>query len=133
MELEKKSVKHGISEAVFKQYMSVVAWKDNKAVYASSNGHSPSLESNCTHYSLTERKKINVPQPTCIKKYNTFMGGVDLLDAMTAVYRVRYRSKKWWWPFYASYLSVSCVNAWRLHMQTTGIKESYLDLMALVT
>jgi hypothetical protein len=34
------------------------------------------------------------------RQYNASMGGVDLMDNMVACYRVPYRIKKWWFPFY---------------------------------
>jgi hypothetical protein len=38
--------------------------------------------------------------PEMFRHYNAGMGGVDLLDNMVSVYRVSYRMKKWWYPFY---------------------------------
>ena len=61
-------------------------------------------------WSRVEKKRIVVPMPKMIEKYNQKMGGVDLLDAMVAVYRIRIRKRKWWWSIYAWSLSVSAVN-----------------------
>ncbi len=44
-------------------------------------------------------------------------------------FRVPYRIKKWWFPFYTWSLSVSAVNAWRFRMKVTGKKEPYLDFL----
>ena len=71
----------------------------------------------------------NIPHPNCIAKYNKFMSGVALLDAMTAVYGIRYRNKKWWWAFYAWFLNAAAVNAWRLRQKLTGKKEPYLPFL----
>ena len=57
------------------------------------------------------------------------MGGVDLLDAMVAVYRVPFRKRKWWFPFHAWSLSVCAVNGWRLRQKHTGKKEPYLTFL----
>ena len=70
-----------------------------------------------------------MPIPDMIRQYNEKMGGVDLLDAIVALYRVLFRMKKWWWPFYAWSLSVSAVNAWRLRMAVTGNKEPFLSFL----
>ena len=35
--------------------------------------------------------------PKIIHSYNRCMGGVDLFDQFVANYRIRIRSKKWWW------------------------------------
>jgi hypothetical protein len=41
-----------------------------------------------------------VPIPNMFREYNAGMGGVDLMDNMVACYRVPYRIKKWWFPFF---------------------------------
>ncbi len=40
------------------------------------------------------RKGIAVPVPDMIRQYNAYMGGIDLLDNMVAVYQIPYRIKK---------------------------------------
>jgi len=61
--------------------------------------------------------------------YNEYMGGVDLFDAIVACYRIPFRMKKWWFPFYSWSLSVSAVNAWRLRMNIKNQKEPFLDFL----
>lgn len=128
-ELESKTVPRGSSDAVYRDDVVCVGWKDNKAVYMASNKYSADTDKTCRRYSRVERKEIQVPIPAMFREYNAKMGGVDLLDSMVAVYRVQFRMKKWWWPFYAWSLSVSAVNAWRLRMRVTGKKEPYLNFL----
>lgn len=64
-----------------------------------------------------------------IREYNAEMGGVDLMDNLVACYRIAYRIKKWWFPFYTWSLSVRAVNAWRLRMRIRKIKEPFLDFL----
>ena len=40
------------------------------------------------------------------------MGGVDLFVQFVSKYRVRIRSKKWWWPFFAWTVNASMANTW---------------------
>jgi hypothetical protein len=40
------------------------------------------------------RKGVAVPVPDMIRQYNAYMGGIDLLDNMVAVYQIPYRIKK---------------------------------------
>ena len=101
----------------------------NQGVYAASNVHQATLSKTCQRYCRKERKTLTVKQPEMIWMYNHGMGGVDLLDAMTAVYAIPYRSKKWWWAFYSWFLTTSSVNAWRLRVQTTKRKEPYLEFL----
>jgi hypothetical protein len=80
-------------------------------------------------YSRTEGRKVDVPCPDLVKKYNMGMGGVDLLDSSVANYRVTWRKKKWWWALFAWSLSVQAVNAWRLRQRFTKTKEPYLKFL----
>ena len=43
----------------------------------------------------TVKDIIHVPILNTFQEYNIKMGGVDLLDAMVARYRMQYRMKKW--------------------------------------
>ena len=45
---------------------------------------------------------------------NKQMGGVNLFDQFVSTYRVRIRSKKWRWPFFAWAVNASMTNAWNL-------------------
>ena len=58
---------------------------------------------------------------------NKQMGGVDLFDQFVSTYRVRIRSKKWWWSFLAWAVHASTANAWNLfrtvQKQKIGILE----------
>ena len=57
------------------------------------------------------------------------MGGVDLFDQFVANYRVRIRSKKWWWPFFAWSLNSAAVNSWRLYRNLHGNKIPLLQFI----
>ena len=46
--------------------------------------------------------------------YSMQMGSVNLFDQFVSTQRVRIRSKKWWWPFFAWVVNASMVNAWDL-------------------
>ena len=73
-------------------YSEDCAWKDNKAVYVSSDVHGVGAGDNtATRYSKTAHKKVSIQQPDIIKSYNKMMGGVDLLDQQIGFYRPRIR------------------------------------------
>jgi len=128
-ELEHKTVARGTMDVVYRKDQVLVGWKDNKAVYMASNQHGATTTGTCRRFSRVERKHVQVPIPAMYREYNKGMGGVDLLDSMVALYRVPFRVKKWWWPYFPWSLSVSAVNAWRLRMKVRGIREPYLDFL----
>lgn len=43
------------------------------------------------------------------------MGGVDLFDELRGLYRIRIRSKKWYWPFVRFCINGALVNMWLLY------------------
>ena len=128
-EMEKKEIVRGHSDVAYKDDTVLVAWRDSKAVYLASNKHTGDINHKCKRFDRVKRASVQIPIPDMIKAYNESMGGVDLLDAMVAVYRVLYRIKKWWFCFYAWSLSVSAVNAWRLRMCVKEKKEPFLDFL----
>ncbi len=76
----------------------LIAWKDNKGVYMASNKFDADTTNNCRRFWRTEKKDVTVPIPTIVQRYNTGMGGVDLMDNMVACYRIPFRIIKWWIP-----------------------------------
>jgi hypothetical protein len=117
--LEKKE--RGGKEVLYREDQVLVRWKDNKGVYMATNKFTEESSTTCSRYSRKEKKKIQVPILKMLTKYNGGMGGMDLLDMMVAVYRVRYRIRKWWFPIYAWSLNVCAINGWRLRRQVTGV------------
>jgi hypothetical protein len=128
-ELEHKKIEKGFCTAVYNSDQVLCVWKDSKPVFVASNKYHPDLNSTCERYNRTEKKNMQVPIPDLIKQYNTGMGGVDLLDSQVAVYRVPFRIKKWYFPFWTWSIVVMAVNAWRLRQNVRGRKEPYLDFL----
>ena len=52
--------------------------------------------------------------PKHFEDYNKQIGGADLFDQFVSTYRVRFKSKKWWWPLFAWVVNASTTNAWIL-------------------
>lgn len=90
----------------------VVRWNDNGVVTMASNAHGVNPMLRATRFSVRERKKIKIPMPAVINRYNKYMGGVDRMDQNVAYYRVGIRGKKWYFPMIAYLLNVSVQNAW---------------------
>jgi len=56
-----------------------------------------------------------VKRPNIVKIYNQHMGGVDLVDSLIALYRIKIRSKKWYHRIMFHLLDLTVVNAWLLY------------------
>lgn len=47
-----------------------------------------------------------------IKEYNAFMGGVDLLDSLTALYKHPIKSRRWYMYIVYHTITMAVVNSW---------------------
>ena len=54
------------------------------------------------------------------------MGGVDLVDAADATYRIKIKGKKWWWPHFTNTLGVLMGAAWRIYHATNPDENATL-------
>ena len=111
-EMEKQ--KRGYMQEAFTGCVSVVKWKDNKVVSVASNKLRSFPKQNAKRWSKTEKKHIDVDMPNSVMVYNQHMGGVDVFDQQVSAYRIRIRSKKWWWSLFAWTVNAQITNAWML-------------------
>ena len=80
-------------------------------VLSSCHGIQPS--STCKRWVKGHKHKKTFPQPESISKYNTNMGGVDLMDRMLALYpHWGYRTRKWTVRVILHFIMVATVNIW---------------------
>lgn len=73
----------------------LVKWFDTRPVHLASSIFEAQPEKECKRWSKTDQKYIEIKQPDLIKKYNSYMGGVDLLDRVIGMYAMRSRTNKW--------------------------------------
>ena len=111
----------------------IVNWNDNRAVIVATNCHKGTPKFPASRYDRKERRRVPVDVPGPIFYYNRCMGGVDLLDQTNANYRIRIRSRKWWWPLFAWGLNASMVNSWRIFRRLQNSNISLLEYIRTVT
>lgn len=73
----------------------VVKWYDNKPVVLASSAQGKHPEDTCKRWSKKDKEYIFINRPSIVKNYNSYMGGVDLLDRIISYYRICARTKKW--------------------------------------
>ncbi|RXM30405.1 PiggyBac transposable element-derived protein 1 [Acipenser ruthenus] len=66
--------------------------------------------------------KVAVQCPAVVKKYNQYMGGVDLLDSLIALYRIKIRSKKWYHRLLFHFIDMTVVTSWLLYWRDCSAK-----------
>lgn len=111
-ELAKES--RGKSDAVLKHdgSLSITKWYDKKAVTLASTAFGVEPVGTCQRYSKQEHRKVAVPRPMVVQKYNEKMGGVDLCDRMMSFYSQRRRTSRWTLRTMIHLVDLACVNAW---------------------
>ena len=72
-------------------------WHENSVVTIIFNCLDPFPIEQVKRWSAKEKKHIQVNRPHATKEYHMAMGGVDQLDSGAANYRIKIKSKKWWW------------------------------------
>lgn len=71
----------------------VVKWHDNRGVTLLSNFAALEPQSTVMRWDSKRKRHIDIECPSIVMIYNKFMGGVDLLDSILALYRINLRSK----------------------------------------
>jgi len=57
-------------------------------------------------------KIVHTSYTPIIEEYNKFMGGIDLLDSLTSLYKQKMKSRRWYMRIFWHTLMVSAVNSW---------------------
>ena len=95
----------------------VVKWIDTKGVTIPTSFDSAHPLSSVKRYDKSAKSQIDVPCPKLVTTYNSFMGGVDLLDSLIALYRIKLRSKKYYHRIFFHFVDMVTVNCWLLYRQ----------------
>ncbi|XP_063634975.1 piggyBac transposable element-derived protein 3-like [Cydia splendana] len=111
--------------------LAVVKWSDNKVVtFISSYMDSHPIET-IKRYSKDKRAKIDVPCPQVVKQYNKHMGGVDLADMFISLYRIPFKSRRWYLGIFSQLIDMCINNAWILYRKEHGQNKTPLKKFRL--
>jgi hypothetical protein len=109
--------------------IAVTKWMDNKCINIASSFCAQDPVSTIERYDRTLKQKVVVPCPNAIKVYNTHMGGVDIADMLTALYRIHMKTRRWYLSIFAQMLDISLNNSWLLHRRDCKqLVEKHLSL-----
>ena len=93
----------------------VIKWFDSKSVTFLTSFESAGPTSTVKRWDKASKSKIDVPCPRAVHIYNTFMGGVDLLDSLIGLYSIKLRSKKYYHRIFFHLIDLTVVTAWLLY------------------
>ena len=86
-------------------------WFDNKPVNLISSYVAVEPIDSVKRYDQREKTYIDVPRPSIVKVYNTYMGGIDKLDMMCALYKSQIKSRTWYIYIWLHSVTVALVNS----------------------
>lgn len=89
-----------------------VKWYDNKCVALASNYIGIGKSDKAYRFDKLEKQKISIDRPQIDREYNTYMGGVDLMNQFISYYRTFIRSKKWALRMISHFVDFAVVQCW---------------------
>ncbi|XP_039666277.1 piggyBac transposable element-derived protein 3 [Perca fluviatilis] len=109
----------------------IVRWYENKAVNLISSFVGTEPEGSVKRWDRKSKTHIMVPRPAIVENYNKFMGGVDLLDMLSALYKFSIRSQRWYMYIWWHTVTVALINAWNLYRRDQKKLEPRMKPKAL--
>ena len=106
-----------------KENIMVLRWFDNKLVHILSTYKGLFPLEEAKKWDRKEKDYIKVQVPHAIAKYNKFMRGLDLCDMFLELYRIDFKSKKWYMRIFFYVLDLATVNDWLLYRRTLNKKS----------
>lgn len=84
---------------------------------------------NLIRWSVAVKQHVNVPWPSIVKEYNTFIGVVDLHDMLIQLYQTKIKGHWFYLIIIFHVINMSCVNAWLLYRRQCDHKTEILDFV----
>ncbi|XP_034542073.1 piggyBac transposable element-derived protein 3-like [Notolabrus celidotus] len=95
--------------------VAIVKWYDNKSVTLISSYCAIDPQDKARRWSKSDKAFVEVSRPHIVQEYNTFMGGIDLIDACVARTKYHMRSRRWYLYLFWQTIMLGLVNAWFLY------------------
>ena len=131
-EMKKTARGHCVAQVERNTNVVCVQWNDNKVVSLISSyvGREPMTEAK--RWDKKEKKHVQIQRPKIVEEYNKFMGGIDLLNMCTNLYKYNIKSRRWYMYIFFHSLTLALVNSWflyrRYHQEQGTDKKEVLPL-----
>ncbi|KRZ17822.1 SCAN domain-containing protein 3 [Trichinella zimbabwensis] len=114
-----------------------VAWYDNRRVTLTSTYLGVKPLKLKPRWDRKQHKRVMVNVPSIVHNYNMHMGGVDLNNMLSGLYRVSHKSRKWTKIIFFWVIATAATNGWLLYRREyelfSGKKSDSMDLLAFMT
>lgn len=119
------------SKVEFNSNVVAVRWYDNRKVDLISSCVGVEPVQKVKRYDKKTKEIIEVDCPFIVQEYNQHMGGVDLLDSLTSLYKYSIKSRRWYLYIFFHTINMAVVNAWllyRRHFVLLKLNGSHMQL-----
>ncbi|GFY48607.1 DDE_Tnp_1_7 domain-containing protein [Trichonephila inaurata madagascariensis] len=117
----KKKEKGAFSESTCdNNHLAVVRWNDNKVVTFISTCVASDPIEKIQRYCKDSRKKVGVQCPQIVRQYKRHMGGVDLADMLISLYKIPFKSRRWYFGIFEQIVDICLNNAWLVYRDRRG-------------
>ena len=114
-------------------YLRAIKWFDNRGVTLLSPYAAIEPITNIQQFQRNANRHVQVDCSSIVRTYNQFMGGVDLLDSLLALYRIPVRSKKLYHRLIFHFIGLLLVQSWLLYHRDADangvVRKSQLSLL----
>ena len=114
----------------------IVRWFDNRVVQVSATHAGVDPMKTVKRWDNKAKKFVEVLCPAAVTEYNYHMGGVDLFDMLSSLYRTDHKSLKWYRRIFYWVLNVACINGWILYKrhcaQLQVAPKDVVDLLGFI-
>lgn len=98
-----------------------VRWFDNRKVDLISSCIGTEPVAHVSRYDKKKKEIVKVPCPAIVHEYNKHMGGVDLLDSLTSLYKYSIKSRRWYLYIFFHTVNMAVVSAWLWYRRHCGL------------
>ena len=118
---EKERLDRGEFRCITCGYIVVTKWQDNKPVFFATNYICPA-ETTIFRWNKGSNENKEFKCQNCVKKYQKYMKGVDLLDQRIGTYDLNRKSKRNWIRIFHKFIQISLYNSFLCYCEKNGAK-----------
>jgi hypothetical protein len=101
--------------------LTLLKWKDRKAVFFLSNFHDLSIVETISRKNK-DGSQTEIACSLLVKDYNRNMGFVDKMDMLKSLYEIDRKSKKWWHRILFHFIDMALVNSFIIYKDRSSEK-----------
>lgn len=130
----KKEGRGAVDEAVpVEEDFCVVRWLDNGVVTLASSYVGTDYVDKVRRWSASQKQHVEIARPEIVKEYCAFMGGVDKMDFLISLYRIKLKTRKWTLKVIFHMVDLAVCNSWLQYQRDMDLthrsKKERMDLL----